>query len=714
MSKKVLAERYELLERRGNGGMAVVYKGKDCLLNRYVAIKILKPEFIRDPKFVDNFRKESQAAAKLTDSNIVSIFDVGKEGNIYYIVMELMEGDSLGDIIQKQAPLSEKRTIEIARQIALGLSSAHKKKIVHRDIKPHNILMSADGVAKIADFGIAKAVSGATVVNSSTTVMGSVHYLSPEQAKGGYVDARSDLYSLGIVIYEMLTGTVPFDGDNAVTVAMMHINNDVPAPSLLNPAVSVVMDNIVKKMTARNPAERYSSADEVISALNDAENGVVTSTQGMTRVFGKNEYSPDLSGEHYSDGYGEAVPENQGNVFFMDPDPESPSDNNGGPGNFSSREKGQHKQKKAKKTPKTGTRKAKVLGIFLALVCAVPLSLLLLHAVNNLGEDTVTVPDVLGMTEEEAAEKLESRGLEYELGTNKKTDRYEEGQVAGMEPEAGTHVKEGDTVTLNMAREANTKDDSDKVEVPDVSRNSLSKARNMITDESLKVGDVKYEYSNSVDEGYVIRQDPGAGKRVKAGSTVDLVVSRGDDRSTVQVPNLMGMTRSQASEALERLGLTLGNVTEEYSSSTIGTVMRQGVKSGTSVEKGSAVDISLSKGRQSEEAGDGYSVVEHNDNNQNSSSDNSSESDSSSASEENSSSSGSDSNENRSSGSSSGSGSSNSSNNSSTSENQSSNKSESDHHASADNDTGQGSSQENSSGDTGESKNDSSGIVDDE
>lgn len=598
MSKKVLAGRYELLERRGNGGMAVVYKGKDCLLNRYVAIKILKPEFIRDPKFVNNFRRESQAAAGLSDQNIVSVYDVGREGNIYYLVMELMDGSSLGDLIQNEAPLSEKRTIEIARQVASGLSSAHKKKIIHRDIKPHNILMSEDGAAKIADFGIAKAVSGATVVNSSTTVMGSVHYLSPEQARGGYLDARSDLYSLGIVMYEMLTGTVPFDGENAVTVAMMHINNDVPVPSLRNPAVSAVMDGIVRKMTARNPAERYASADELISALDDAANGIASSDIGATRVFGANEfYTPDIP-QQYDDGYGSEE--------MNDPnDPERNPAAEGTPvqeGEPSEADSGRRFWKRKKEAKSGGTLRAKVLGVVLALICAVPLSILLLHAVNSLGKDTVAIPDVLGMTEEEAAAKLEDRGLEYELGTSVISKKYEEGSVAGIEPEAGTHVKDGYTVTLRLARKSNSKDDSDKVTVPDVMNQSLSKARTMITDESLKVGDVAYEYSDTVEEGAVIRQDPGAGERVKLGAAVDLTVSRGQNHTSVQVPNLMGMTRSQASNALEKLGMTLGAVTEEYSSSTIGTVMRQGVKAGTSVEKGSAVDISLSKGLQSQAA----------------------------------------------------------------------------------------------------------------
>ena len=719
MSKKVLAGRYELLERRGNGGMAVVYKGKDCLLNRYVAIKILKPEFIRDPKFVDNFKRESQAAARLTDPNIVSVYDVGREGNIYYLVMELMDGSSLGDLIRKEAPFSEKRTIEIARQIASGLSSAHKKKIIHRDIKPHNILMSEDGAAKIADFGIAKAVSGATVVNSSTTVMGSVHYLSPEQARGGYVDARTDIYSLGIVMYEMLTGSVPFDGENAVTVAMMHINNDVPAPSLRNPAVSSVMDSIVKKVTARNPADRYASADELINALNDVANGITASDAGNTKVFGlKDFYTVDPPKTQYDDGYnpeGTTETDNRsaegGSEGNAGNDPERPDGDSG-----------RRFWKKKKKKQKNGTRRAKALGVVLALICAIPLSILLLHAVSSLGEDTVAVPDVLGMTEEDAAAKLEDRGLEYELGTSVFKKEYKEGTVASIEPEAGTHVKEGYTVTLRLARKSYSKDDTDKVMAPDVTGQPLAKARTMITDEGLKVGDVSYEYSDSVEEGSVIKQDPGPGERVSSSSAIDLTVSRGVNHTTVQVPNLIGMTRSQASNALEKLGLTLGNVTEEYSSAAIGTVMRQGEKAGAMVEKGGAVDISLSKGLQSQASTDNSESTDtdsgknkSNGGNSSESSSNNSNSSSSNNSSSNSGNSSSNSGNNTSNNGNSGSSSSNSGNSSSSSSNSSSGSSSSENSESSGSSSSNSSNSSESSSSSGNAEGGSSadGVVDD-
>ncbi|MFA7662155.1 MAG: protein kinase, partial [Anaerovoracaceae bacterium] len=247
MSSRILAGRYELLERIGDGGMAVVYKARCRLLNRYVAIKILKPEFIKDLKFIDNFKRESQAAASLSHPNIVNIFDVGKEGNIHYIVMELVEGQVLSELIKNKGPMEWRQAVEIMKQMASALSLAHKNHIIHRDVKPQNILITEDGVPKLADFGIAKAVNASTLVGATGTVMGSVHYFSPEQARGGYVDEKSDIYSLGIVLYELLTGRVPFDGENPVNVALMHINEEMTPPSQLVNGIPPQLEQVVMK-----------------------------------------------------------------------------------------------------------------------------------------------------------------------------------------------------------------------------------------------------------------------------------------------------------------------------------------------------------------------------------------------------------------------------------------------------------------------------------
>ena len=271
MSNKVLAGRYELFERIGEGGMSVVYKAKDKLLNRFVAIKILKPEFINDHKFIDSFRRESQAAASLSHPNIVNIYDVGREGNIHYIVMELIEGRTLSEYIKAQGPMSYPKVIALSKQIAAALAFAHKNHIIHRDVKPHNVMITPNGTAKITDFGIAKAVNAATIVDNTEGIIGSVHYFSPEQARGGYVDEKSDIYSLGIVMYEMITGRVPFDGDNPVNIALMHINGEMVPPSKLVDGVPPALEHIILKCTDKYPVNRFASAEELIEALNNLE-----------------------------------------------------------------------------------------------------------------------------------------------------------------------------------------------------------------------------------------------------------------------------------------------------------------------------------------------------------------------------------------------------------------------------------------------------------
>ena len=257
---KLLAGRYELVEKIGEGGMAVVYKGRDRLLNRYIAIKILRPEFTKDAQFIESFNRESQAAAGLQHPNIVGVYDVGAEGSIHFIVMELVDGRPLSDIIAEKAPLNYKTAIEIAKQVASALSLAHKHNIIHRDVKPHNIMITTDGMAKLTDFGIARAVSSSTMVAETSKIIGSVHYFSPEQARGSYVDERSDIYSLGIVLYEMLTGKVPFDGENPVQVALMHINNEMTPPSKLVSGIPPALEQIVMKATDKYQSNRYATS----------------------------------------------------------------------------------------------------------------------------------------------------------------------------------------------------------------------------------------------------------------------------------------------------------------------------------------------------------------------------------------------------------------------------------------------------------------------
>ncbi|MBR2779519.1 MAG: Stk1 family PASTA domain-containing Ser/Thr kinase [Firmicutes bacterium] len=608
MSGRVLAGRYELLEKKGDGGMAVVYKAKDTYLNRFVAIKILKPEFIRDNKFVDNFRRESQAAAKLSHPNIVSVFDVGKEGNIFYIVMELLDGDSLGDVIEREAPISEKRVIEITKQIAAGLSAAHRKNIIHRDIKPHNILMTEDGTPKITDFGIAKAVNNGTMVQSSSVVMGSVHYLSPEQAKGGNVDARSDIYSLGIVMYEMLTGTVPFDGDNAVSVAVMHVNNDVPAPSDTNLYVSSQMDAIVQKATRRLPEERFSSADEMIKALNGERFGVSRpSVKKETKVFSSREAAAAaaleaerkqrVSGTSGSGAQGSrpktgstAGRGSQSAAPAVDPD-----------NDFKELDELKNSGRKRKKKDRDesggkGGMKTVILAVLLALVCAVPLSLGVLHLLNGSGRGAdIEIPAVAGTTQEQAVMVLENLGLKTEVGEQAvASETIEAGLVAATNPAEGTKVKKGSKVTIILSS-GPPEPDVEMVTVPNVVEMSLADAKSKLKMENLTVGDIAEEYSDTIPEGYIVSQNPADGQ-VEAGTAVALSVSKGREIVNVKVPDLTGKTVAEAKNALEALGLQLGKMTEAEADEPEGTVINQGVSPGTSIQTGESVSIVVSKG----------------------------------------------------------------------------------------------------------------------
>ena len=311
MSSKVLAGRYELFEKIGEGGMSVVYKAKDRLLNRYVAIKVLKPEFIKDQKFIESFRRESQAAASLSHPNIVNIFDVGQEGNIHYIVMELVEGKTLSELIHETGPLPYQKVIELTKQIASALSVAHKHQIIHRDVKPHNVLITTDGTAKLTDFGIAKAINASTIVDTTGGgIMGSVHYFSPEQARGGYVDEKSDIYSLGIVMYEMLTGRVPFDGDNPVNIALMHINSEMVPPSKLIAGIPPALERIVLKATDKYQTNRFGSADDLIKALDNLEfvGSVVGDSMFMASADtqqAKSQESPIVEPDYEEDDYEE-------------------------------------------------------------------------------------------------------------------------------------------------------------------------------------------------------------------------------------------------------------------------------------------------------------------------------------------------------------------------------------------------------------------------
>lgn len=553
MSVKLLAGRYELLEKIGDGGMAVVYKARCRLLNRFVAIKILKPEFAKNPDIIESFRRESQAAAGLSHPNIVGIFDVGREGNLHYIVMELIEGQTLSKMIEKEGPIEYHKVIDITKQIASGLSYAHKHHIIHRDIKPHNILMTPDGVAKIADFGIAKAMSESIDDDSEEMVMGSVHYFSPEQARGGYVDEKSDIYSLGIVMYEMLTGRVPFDAETPVQVALMHINEQMIPPSRYVPTIPPRLEAIILKATAKVQVSRYANVDEIIKELDKIEL--------ISAVVGEEAVAPEIRKTDRTE---------------LDKQ---------------KKEAAAEKKKRNKKNSEGNSRKYIIIGAVLLAAVAVIASIFVFGG----GKGKVVVPDLRGYTYEEAEQELESLGLEIEKGNEVFSDEYDEGQIVSQSPKPDMEVKKGKSIRVNISK------GSGMETVPNVIGMTESQAREALEAKGFQLGRVTEEESSQV-AGTVVRQSPVSGTEAESGSAVDIVIAKEVQKQEVAMPGLLGKSLASAQAAIENAGLTVGNVTYAYSSDyPEGQVMEQQYGSGTSLEKGTSVSIVISKGAEPQE-----------------------------------------------------------------------------------------------------------------
>lgn len=579
MGRRLLAGRYELIEKIGEGGMAVVYKARCRLLNRYVAIKILRPEFTKDETFVDNFKKESQAAAALTHPNIVSVFDVGKEGNIHFIVMELVDGKPLSQIISEKGKLDYKEAISITRQIASALSLAHKNQIIHRDVKPHNVLITSSGVAKLADFGIARAVNNSTMVDGNK-VMGSVHYLSPEQARGSYVDERTDIYSLGIVMYEMLTGKVPFDGDNAISIALMHINDVMTPPSKLTAGIPPQLERVILKATDKYQTNRYSNADKLIEELDNID--------FITKVMGKkvfvteetvmeHEYGPDYPAHRDKYERGRERRENsEAESRRYEQEVESGTGKNSG--------------KVGKK--KSGSR---LLVVILAAV-------LILGAAGIFALGTmlgwfgpqhtdVLVPDLTGKTFEQASAELEAAGLVIKEGEHVFSPDQEKGNITSQSPKEGTSVGQGTAVEVNISRGK-----KDGV-VPNVVNKDLAEAERYLGEYGFKLG-TQIQVESHLPKGTVISQSPEAGDKANNGAAVNVEVSDGKGKEMTVVPNLAGLTKEQADAALAAEGLTVDvdNIKyEENEFAPANTVLFQTISSDTEVEVGTKVGYVLAK-----------------------------------------------------------------------------------------------------------------------
>ena len=576
MSSRLLAGRYELIEKIGEGGMAIVYKAKCRLLNRYVAIKILRPEFTKDEQFVENFRRESQAAAGLSHPNIVSVYDVGQEGNIHFIVMELVEGKTLSKLIEEKGRLDYKEAINITRQVASALSLAHKNQIVHRDIKPHNILITNTGVAKLADFGIAKAVSASTIIGGNNKVMGSVHYFSPEQARGAYVDERSDIYSLGIVLYEMLTGKVPFDGDNPISIALMHINDPMPPVSAEVPGIPPQLEKIIMKATDKYQTNRYRTADEMIEDLDNIE--------FITKVMGQKAFT--IAGEE----------EKEQPAVSVHPERERTHRKSEPAGNTEESDKTLERANKIS----TGF----IIGAVAVLVIAGIIGLGALLGWFSGDIEEIKVPNFVGSTFEKAQALAQKTGLEIARGEDVYSPDQEEGKITSQNPTADSVVSPGKLITVYVS-----KGKKDGV-VPKIVGMDYKGASEYLKTFGFELGIVKTE-SSTLPENVIIEQSVEEGSTALKGTKIDVTVSDGKGKETVKMPNLIGKTPDEANAIIDTEGLKLGDATYEETTTTAqNLIFWQQYPEGTELEKGTAVSYKVSKGEKpsgsgSEDFGDG-------------------------------------------------------------------------------------------------------------
>lgn len=643
-----LGDRYEILEKIGSGGMAEVFKGKDHKLNRFVAIKVLKDEFVEDKNFVRKFKEEAQAAAALAHPNIVNVYDVGDEQNIFYIVMELVEGITLKTYIEKKGRLTVKEATSIAIQVASGLEIAHNNQIVHRDIKPQNIIISREGKVKVTDFGIAKSISSNT---NTADAMGSVHYTSPEQARGGYSDAKSDIYSLGIVMYEMVTGRVPFDGETTVVVAVKHLQEDMVSPRVYASDVPVSLEHIILKCTEKSPDRRYGSAAELIADLKqslltpdvnfvkeivpDGAKTVAITRDEISKIkreTGRIPVTSDDAESRYA--YLDRLKEEQEDLDeedeedyeddyedddYEDDDYGKERGRKGGLFGFLKKGKEDNEEEDDEEDDDDGgildpkMEKIMTIGGIVAAVIIVIILAVIIGKVLGFGkgssdkktDDTeiadvldqeVEVPDLLGKSYSEAKEALNKLGLGIKLGETKSSDEYEAGQIISQSEEAGTKVDANTTIVVDVCG------DGEKVEVPDVKGYSEAKAKSALEALGLSV-DITEVANEEVAAGKVISTSPAAGKKIDKSSVVTVVVSKGKEKDQqVEVPTITGKTEDKAKELLKGAGLASGQASQDFSDTVEeGNIISQSPKAGTKVNKDTKVSYVISKGKEKKE-----------------------------------------------------------------------------------------------------------------
>ena len=636
----MLSGRYEIIEMVGSGGMSEVYKAKCHVLNRFVAIKVLKPEFSSDVNFVTKFRIEAQSAAGLSHPNIVNVYDVGEDNGVYYIVMELVEGITLKEYIQKHGRIEPKEAIDFAIQIAQGVQAAHEHHTIHRDIKPQNIILANNGTLKVTDFGIAKAASSST---TTTNAMGSVHYISPEQARGGFSDERSDIYSLGITLYEMLTGHVPFEGENNVAIALMHIQSEMVSPREYYPDIPTSLEKIIRKCTQKKPERRYLTANALIADLyrvkeNPNIDCIVVPKQTVpsspTIEMTKQEMEMIKTGRQVDAAATQEVPparpktsEIQVNrpvmkpsqfddLFPDDDDPEDEVSENDIGDDYQNDDEPEHDEDLDPRLKKIITVASVAIAVVLAILALVVIGniagwfpgglfggkattekttgsdvLAPTDALSTAEQETIPMVNVVGLYKTAAEEQMKKNGFTNYTFQEQTDATVEKGYVISQSVDDGTAITKDTAITIVISS------GKEMTSVPNVVNYEDSQATTLLEEAGLKVTH-GYAYDDNVEKDHVISSDPVAGTEVEEGSTVKIIISNGKEQKTVPVPKLEGMSEADAAAKLTELNL-VGAPTYEYSDTVKeGQVISQDPAVNTEVNEQSTVSYVVSKGQE--------------------------------------------------------------------------------------------------------------------
>lgn len=528
----VLKDRYRILEKIGSGGMADVYLADDLLLNRKVAVKVMHENLASDESFVRRFKREAQAAARLNHPNIVSVYDWGSEDSTYFIVMEYITGKTLKALIKEKGVLPVDFGLEVATQIASALSFAHRHEVIHRDIKPHNIIITEDGLVKVTDFGIARAKSSS--VTDTGTIMGSVHYLSPEQAQGLPATELSDIYSFGVLMYEMFTGSLPFEGDSAVSIAMKHASEEAVRPSSLNPLIPEGLEAVILKAMAKDPFDRYQSAQELLEDLKRLKEGRPVKAEATG---------------------------NEKTIVISKKDFEKPA--------------------RKKQT-------ISAAAVILLILLAVGVAAGAYYYFSQMMGKFVEVPKLIDLNIKEAEKLLQEKGLKLKIDGREYSSTYEKDKIIKQDPPPGTRLEKGKEVRVVVSL------GEKQVEVPDLIGKSELEAGQILGELGLRIGEVSYEYSDRIPEDMIMKQVPSPGSKVSRGTAVDIVISRGVE--VVIVPDVTGLSLDRAKELIKKAGLQFEVVEEESETYEKGKVIRQSPSAGDSIKKGEKVLLVVSSG----------------------------------------------------------------------------------------------------------------------